>query len=313
MTQLPIDIAGRPEGPVEKIWPTWAVPAAVVVVLGLWASAFIAIRSAGHSFSPGSLAFIRLVIGSAALSTVALRTRPSLPRGRNALLLVFFGVAWFGGYNVLLNTAERHLDAGTSAMLVNVAPLLVALVAGSLLGEGYPRRLLVGLGIGFLGVCVIAFGDSGHHHDRLGIILALASACCYAVGVLSQKVLLRSLTALHVTWLGCLIGALATTPFAPQAVHQLIHSRIQDTLLAIYLGLFPTAIGFLLWAYALRQTAAGKLISTTLAVPAITVLLSWFFLSELPTTAALIGGAVCIVGVGVAVVRSTRSVKTATK
>jgi drug/metabolite transporter (DMT)-like permease len=278
------------------------VLAAVLVVLVLWASAFIAIRAAAHSFTPGPLAFGRLVVASVALSVVALRARPSVPRGRTAVLLVFYGLAWFGAYNVLLNTAERHLDAGTSAMLVNVAPLLVALAAGALLKEGFPRRLLGGLTIGFIGVCVIAFGESGRHHDRLGVVLALAAACCYAVGVLSQKVLLRTLSAFQVTWLGCLIGAIATTPFAPQAVHQLINARAQDFLLVIYLGLFPTTIGFLLWAFALRRTAAGKLASTTLAAPALAVLLSWLFLNELPTAASLIGGCFCIVGVGVAVI-----------
>jgi drug/metabolite transporter (DMT)-like permease len=299
-------VTGPPDASTETPKATWAVQAAVLVVIVLWASAFIAIRSAAHSFTPGPLAFIRLIIGSAALTVVASRTRPSLPRGRSALLILIYGLAWFGAYNVLLNTAERHLDAGTSAMLVNVAPLLVALAAGTLLGEGYPRRLIGGLVVGFIGVCVIALGDSGRHHDRLGIVLALAAALCYAVGVLSQKVLLRSHTALQVTWFGCLIGAIATAPFAPQAIHQLIDARLQDTLLALYLGIFPTATGFLLWAFALRRTAAGKLVATTLAVPAIAVLLSWLFLSELPTPTALIGGAICIVGVGVAVVGSKR-------
>ena len=50
------------------------------------------------------------------------------------------GVLWLGVYNVALNAAERRVDAGTAAMLVNVGPILIAILAGTLLhGEGFPR------------------------------------------------------------------------------------------------------------------------------------------------------------------------------
>ena len=55
------------------------------------------------------------------------------PRGKALKLIIAYGVAWFAGYTVVLNQAEHHLDAGTAAMLVNVAPILVAVSAGLLL------------------------------------------------------------------------------------------------------------------------------------------------------------------------------------
>ena len=278
----------------------WKVPVTVGVVLSLWASAFIGIRSASHSFSPGALALIRLVVGSVVLGAPVLRSRSPLPRGRALGLVVLYGLAWFGAYNVALNTAELHLDAGTSAMLVNVAPLLVALGAGLLLGEGFPRRLLAGLAVAFGGVVTIALGSAGTHGDDLGIALALLAAACYATGVLSQKRALRSVPVLQATWLGCAVGTLATLAFAPEAATQLAHARPQDIVVAVYLGAGPTAAGFALWAYALRHTTAGSLASTTLAVPAIAVGLSWAVLDQLPTVTAVVGGVVCLAGVAVA-------------
>jgi len=287
--------------------PTWTIPAAVVAVLVLWASAFIAIRSAAHSFTPGPLALIRLVVGAILLGAAALRTSPrSLPRGRSLALIVLYGLAWFGGYNVALNAAERHLDPGTSAMLVNVAPILIALAAGWLLKEGFPRPLLVGLTVALGGVVVISVGEGAHRGDAVGVGLALAAAVLYTIGVLSQKLALRSVSALQATWLGCTAAALATMPFAPQTVHELAHAPAGDILLAIYLGAFPTALGFLLWAFALRRSTAGRLGSVTLAVPAIAVLMSWILLDQLPTPAAGIGGAICLIGVVIATVRVRR-------
>lgn len=280
---------------------TLLVPAAVTVTLALWASAFIAIRTAGHSFSGGPLALVRLLVGTAALGLVAMKQRQPLPHGRALALIGVYGLAWFGGYNVALNTAERHLDAGTSAMLVNVAPILVGVGAAVLLKEGFPRRLAIGLLIAFGGVVVICLGSVGHRRDLAGVALALLAALLYSLGVLSQKLALKTVPALQATFIGCAIGAIATLPFAPQAASQLAHARVGDDLLAVYLGLFPTALGFLLWAFALRRTPAGSLASTTLAVPALTVLLSWAILDQLPTALAVAGGALCLIGVAVSV------------
>ncbi|WP_211229255.1 DMT family transporter [Nakamurella lactea] len=281
----------------------WKLPVAVVVVLLLWASAFIAIRAVGDSFDPGALAFGRLFVGSIALGLLALRYRRPLPRGRSLAMVAVYGVLWFAGYTVLLNAAERHLDAGTAAMLVNVAPILVAVAAGLFLGEGFPRPLLIGIVIAFGGVAVIAFGGVGGHSDGFGVLLGLLTALLYAAGVLSQKVALRSVDAVSATWLGCLIGTVVLLPFLPQTVHQAAAAPVGAILAVVYLGIFPTAVAFTLWAYALSRSNAGALTSTTLAVPAIVVLMSWALLGEVPTVVAMIGGGLALFGVFVSRLR----------
>lgn len=98
--------------------------AAVTVTLLAWASAFVAIRHVGSSYSPGPLALGRLLLGSLVLGTaVWLRRRWVSPTRREWALIVLCGLAWFAVYNVALNAAERRIDAGTAAMLVNVGPL----------------------------------------------------------------------------------------------------------------------------------------------------------------------------------------------
>lgn len=103
-----------------------AVLAAVTTTVLAWASAFVVIRWAGESFSPGALALGRLALGSAALGALLLaRRRWVAPNRREWVLLGVCGVAWFAVYNVALNAAEQHLDAGTTAMLVNIGPILM--------------------------------------------------------------------------------------------------------------------------------------------------------------------------------------------
>ncbi|MDL9938402.1 DMT family transporter [Gordonia sp. ABSL1-1] len=289
-----------------------AIAATVTVVL--WASAFVAIRALADVFSPGAMAFLRLFAAVIVLTVIVVAVRlrdhrpivDRLPRGGTIGLVAGYGVAWFAGYTVLLNWAERHLDAGTSALLVNVAPLLVAIFAGLFLGDGFPRPLVVGMAIGFAGVAVIAVaggggdGGGGLDADWLGVGLGLAAAVLYATGVLLQKFALTGVDALTATWLGALAGLVATLPFAPQAIAELADADGGALVAVFYLGIGPTAIAFTTWAYALARTRASAMAATTLVVPAIVVLLSWLLLGELPTIAGVIGGVLCLGGVVVA-------------
>ncbi|PZU02361.1 MAG: EamA family transporter [Gordonia sp. (in: high G+C Gram-positive bacteria)] len=281
-----------------------AVVAAIVTVL-LWSSSFVVIRFVGETLSPGAMAFTRLAAGAVVLVVIALRYRRPIPRGRALGLVIGYGLLWFAAYTVLLNWAEQHLDAGTAALLVNFAPILVAVFAGLFMGEGFPKPLVIGILIAFAGVLLIALGGSGgSHNDELGIILGLITAVLYAAGVLMQKVALRTVDAVTATWVGCLAGLLATVPFAPQAIDELADASAGAITGVIFLGVGPTAIAFLTWAYALTRTDAGKMAATTLAVPAIAIGLSWLFLGEVPTPLGLVGGAMALTGVAISRRRS---------
>jgi drug/metabolite transporter (DMT)-like permease len=277
--------------------------AAVATTLVLWASAFVGIRAIGDSLSPGPMALLRLAAGSLALTAfVLVRTRgrrPAVPDRRSALLIAAYGVAWFAGYTVVLNAAERHLDAGTAAMLVNIGPILVAVVAGRWLGEGYPRPLLIGIVVSFTGVTIIAVGGVGGPSDGIGLLLGLATAVLYAAGILTQKITLRRVDSLTATWLGCVVGTVVLLPFLGPAMAELARAPWTALVAVIYLGVFPTAVGFALWAYALTRLDAGAMAATTLSVPGIVVLMSWALLDELPTVAGLVGGALCLLGVAI--------------
>jgi drug/metabolite transporter (DMT)-like permease len=285
--------------------------AAIAVTVVLWASAFVAIRHVGHILGGGPLALGRLLVGSAVLGTALLISRrrsPArfpMPRGWAWLQLILVGVLWFGVYNVALNEAERRVDAGTASMLVNIGPILIAVLAGLILREGFPRRLLTGMLVAFAGAAVIGFATStGAASNPLGVVLCLVAAASYAVAVISQKPLLTRLPALEVTWLGCTIGALVCLPYAPSLVRELSAAPLSALGWVVYLGAMPTALAFTTWAYALARSSAGRLGATTYAVPPLVVLMSWLALHEAPPALTYVGGALCLGGVFIA--RRTR-------
>lgn len=112
-----------------------AIAAAGTTVV-LWASAFVSIRSAGESYSPGALALGRLLAGSLTLGAILLVRREGLPSRAAWPGIVTSGLLWFGLYMVVLNWGEQEVDAGTAAMVVNIGPILIALLGARLLGEG---------------------------------------------------------------------------------------------------------------------------------------------------------------------------------
>lgn len=285
-------------GSVSRVPPVVLV--CIVVTVLAWASAFIVIRATAPHFGGGSLALGRLLVGTLLLAVMVIGRKWIAPTGREWLLILGFGVAWFGAYNIALNIAEQTLDAGTTAMIVNIGPLLIALGAGVFLREGIPKWLAIGAGVAFLGVVLIGIGTSGESlGDGTGVAWALLAAFTYAAGVLMQKPALTRLPAAQVTWLGCAIGMVACLPFAGELVSDLAAAPTSAIVGVVYLGAVPTALAFSTWAYALKRVPAGQLGVSTYVVPALAVLLGFLVFAEVPGVLAIIGGAVCLVGVAV--------------
>ncbi|GII03914.1 DMT family transporter [Planobispora takensis] len=303
----PPDPAHAPGAPAGAPADRRALAAAGVTVV-LWASAFVSIRAAAPYFSPGALALGRLLAGSAVLCAILLIRREGWPPRAAWPGIAGAGVLWFGLYMVVLNWGEQEVDAGTAAMVVNVGPVLIALLGGWLLREGFPRSLLAGMAVSFAGAVVVGVSMSGSvpgsvsaegRSAILGVLLCLLAAVSYAGGVICQKPALRHASALQVTTFGCLVGTAACLPFAGQLAEQAAAAPAGALLNVVYLGVFPTALAFTTWAYALARTTAGKMGATTYVVPALVVLMSWAVLGEVPGWLTFAGGLLCLAGVAV--------------
>jgi drug/metabolite transporter (DMT)-like permease len=273
-----------------------ALLAALVSVV-LWAAAFVGIRAAGRSFSPGALALGRLLVGSLLLGAVTL-SRPTLrPTRRELALLVLAGLLWFAVYQVVLNEAERRVDAGTAAMLVLIAPIFIVALAAVFLKERTTPNLLLGGLLAFAGVVLIGFATSSRAASLVGVILCLAAALASAIGVVAEKPVLSRMTALQVTWTCCTVGAVSCLVYAPQLLRELRVAPVGGIAWLLFLGIFPTSVAFTTWAYALARGSAGRLAATAYLIPPITILISWLVLGEVPDIIAVLGGALCLVGV----------------
>ena len=278
-----------------------AALAAGLVTVTAWGSAFVGIRAAGETLSPGALALGRLIVSLAILGTVAAVRRERLPARRDLLWIATFGVLWLAVYSVALNEAERRVDAGTAAMLVNTGPILIAIFAGIFLREGFPPGLFAGCAVAFCGVVVIAFATTqSGARSGLGVVLCIVAAFAYAVAVVVQKPVLARVSAFQVTWIGLAAATIACLPFAPTLATEAANADAGTIAWMVYLGAVPTALGFATWGFALRRTSAGRMGSLTYLAPPIAIVLGWAVLGETPPWLAAAGGALCLAGVALA-------------
>ena len=269
-----------------------------VFTVTLWGSAFVGIRAAGAAFSPGSLALARLLVSVVLLSAVAVVRRDPVPARRDLIAIAVYGVLWLAIYSTALNAAERIVDAGTAALLVNVGPIVVAILAGIFLQEGFPRRLFAGCAIAFVGCALIGFATAQTRSGAaIGIVLLAVAVLAYSTAIVVQKPVLARVPAFQVTWIGVVAATIACLPFAPTLVAEVPKAQVGAIAWTVYLGAFPTAIGFAAWAYALGRTRAGQLSTLTYLAPVVAVLLSWIMLGEAPPVVALVGGALALAGV----------------
>jgi drug/metabolite transporter (DMT)-like permease len=275
--------------------------AAGLVTVALWGSAFVAIRFADRTLAPGSVALGRLLVSLVVLGGAALVRREPLPARRDLAAIAAFGVLFLGVYSITLNAAERRVDAGTAAMLINTGPILIAVLAGVFLKEGFPRWLFAGCAVAFSGCVLIGLaGSRSGPRTNGGIALLVVAAAAYATAVVIQKPVLARVPPLQVTWLGCAAATLVCLPFAPGLIADLRTAGAPAIASMVYLGAGPTALGFATWGYALRRTSAGRLASLAYLIPVVAVLLGWLLLGEAPPLLAVAGGVLCLTGVLIA-------------
>jgi drug/metabolite transporter (DMT)-like permease len=261
----------------------------------LWASAFPAITVAVRGLGPAGLAVARLAVASAALALAAPLLGVRRPGRRDLPLIAVCGVAGMTGYQLLLNAGERVVPAGTASLLVATAPVYSSLLAVAFLGERASGRRWAGSAVALAGSALIA----ASHGLGFGVsaLVVLAAAVLQAIFHAAQKPLLARYTSFEVTAYAMWAGTVFILPWTGSLLHALPGAGGAAIGAAVFLGLTPSAAGFLLWAYAMARMDVGRVTLSLYLVPAVAIVISLAWLGQVPGPAELAGGAVALAGV----------------
>lgn len=273
--------------------------AALGITVLLWASAFAGIRVALEAYSPGHLALFRYLVAAVALTGYAAFTRMRLPDRRDVPAIFLLGALGFAFYNVALNYGEQTVTAGAASFLVNTVPIFTALFAISFLNEHLDRWGGVGIAISFAGAALIAFGEAGGMQLAFdgGALVILLAAVAQALYFVLQKPYLKKYSPLELTTYSVWTGALLLLVFFPGLPERIRAAPVNVTMAVVYLGVFPAAVAYVTYAYALSQMDASRATSFLYLVPVVTLPIAWIWLGEIPNLLAVIGGLVALSGV----------------
>jgi drug/metabolite transporter (DMT)-like permease len=269
---------------------------ALVGTVVLWASAFPAIRVGIDGLGVAALSFLRLLIAAVALLAVAPFAKVRLPRRGDLPLITLCGATGMTAYQVLLNWGEVHVEAGTASLLIAIAPVFSVLLGSLFLGERLTYNVVVGSVVALAGAAVVSLaeGTSGFSVSALVILVAAAVQGVYHF---ASKPLLRHYTGLEVATYAMVAGTVFALPLIPATWHVTVHAPPAAFACAAYLGLLPSALGFVIWAYAVARLPLAVSTAALYLVPPVALIVSFVWLGEVPRPIALAGGAISVAGV----------------
>ena len=286
----------RSAGPAQEA----GIPALFVV---LWSTGFIGARLGLPHAGPLTFLALRYALAAGLLVLVALATRAPWPRrlaeiGHYAAAGLLVHAVYLGGVFVGISLG---VEAGVSALIVGLQPLLTAALAGMLLGERVTTRQWAGLGLGLLGVALVLARKLGQGHgDALGGLACVAALFGITLGTLYQKRFCAGMDLRTGNVVQFTAAGLATAPLALLFEGARIDwdGRFVFALLWLVLVLSLGAVSLL---YVLiRRGAASQVASLFFLVPPCTALIAWLLFGEKLGPLAVIGMAMTAVGVALA-------------
>jgi len=269
----------------------------ILTTIFLWASAYVGIRYGLRFFSPDDVALLRY--GTASVMMVIfyfLQPRRSNITPRDIPPLFLMGVLGIRLYNIALNYGEVIISAGVASFIVGLMPVFALLLAVVFLHEKVKPATWIGVGVSLFGLALIAINSYSGKQPIWGIaatFFATVSCACFTI---IQKKLSARFQAIELAAFAIWFGTLIMLFDLPHLISHLQHQPLNATLNVMYLGIFPGALAYISWAYTLSKLPTTKAVTFLYIVPFITTVLSWWVLHELPSTMALSGGIIAMVG-----------------
>lgn len=275
-----------------------AVAAAIATVV-VWSSAFagISVVLEDGSLGAGQVALLRFLVASATLGVAAIVTRMRMPKredlGRIALAALF-GITF---YHLGFTFGEMKVSAGAASLIIAAGPIWTALMAIAFLGERLNKWGWTGVALAFTGVVAISFGEGGGFRLEPMALLILGASLSTAVYFVISKKPLRTYSSLEFTSYIIWFGTIPMLAFLPGLVRELPLAPVSSIWIVVFLGVFPGALAYFLWGYALARMPASTTASFLYASPVLATFVAWLWQGTIPGPVTLAGGALALAGV----------------
>lgn len=271
-------------------------PYAIVTIV-FWSLTYILTRLAMQYFTALSLGFLRYFCASCVLIVYVWMHKIKPPALKDWPGFILSGASGFFVYVLALNKGSETLSASTCSVIVATGPVMSALFANFLFRERLHKLQWIAIGVEFIGVLVLTL-MKGEFTTNAGILWMLLAAVATSVYNLMQRKLTQKYSGLQVASYGIFVGTLMLSVFMPQSLGELWHAPVRQALYVAVLGVFASALAYVLWAQAYEKASDTMSVNNYMfAMPFLATLFAFLLAGEQPDFATVAGGAIIIVGV----------------
>lgn len=265
----------------------------------IWATAFPVTKIIGDELSAESLGLVRLIVASVTLIILGLFTHIKKPVNRKAVGWLFLsGLLGFTLYLIFFTTGISTLTSATSSIVIAATPVMTAIGASKIYGDRIRPAGWACILMAFVGVVVLMLWD-GALSINVGVLWTLGAAFVFCLyNLINRHLSGMGHTAMEIVTYSMIFGALVMMVFLPQTLTELTTANGSAITWAVYLGVAPSAIAYLLWAKASEYAERTSEVTNYMFVtPLLATLLGFIMLGEIPSLGTLIGGVIIIASV----------------
>ena len=270
--------------------------AALFVIL-CWAYSPIGVHIGLGAYEPGHLALIRFLIASTFMAGVALVMRISLPRLKDLPLLALLGFFAVSLHHIALNFGQRGVSAGAASVLAQSTPLFSTLLAHFVFKDRVNSWQWLCVLCGLLGAAVVVTGDRGFGElDAHGLLILLA-ALSWSLYFAMQKRHSHRYDGLTMVCYTIWSGTALLLVYAPGLWSEVQKASASVNLAVLILGIFPSALAYLAWAYVLAHSNVSRASISLYLIPPTAMLMASVVLAERPSIMVIIGMVIVLTSV----------------
>ncbi|HCZ0858270.1 TPA: DMT family transporter [Staphylococcus aureus] len=264
----------------------------------LWGSAFPMIKIALNDFSAESLSAFRLILATIILLPFVIIKKLPTPELRDIPVIFILGFCGFVIYHTALNFGETLISAGISGILVSTTPIFSSALAYIFLKEHFSKWNWLSSLVAFIGIPIISISKDDYTTiNVLGVFIILLASFSESLYFTFQKKYIEKYGFIAFT----LYTIMASSPFMlifiPEIINDIHGATFTSIVSVLYLAIFPTIIPYVLLAYIVKSVGVSDATMSLYLTPIVSLLLSYLLLDELPTTLAIIGGIITLLGV----------------